>query len=120
MKKIHVFLRNHKATLLVSALSFLAVCCSTKYLIPTEVDVPIAQSHWPGTTLNELSRGYDIYADKCTDCHGLKKPQKYSVDDWNTKHMPTMGKKAKLNPEEYNLVLHYILTKREEITTPKK
>lgn len=70
--------------------------------------------------MEQLNKGYAIYTDKCTDCHGLKKPQKFSIDDWNTEYMPKMGRKAKLDSAEYVLVLHYILTKREEITTPKK
>jgi cytochrome c5 len=120
MKKILVFINHHRATLLISSLSLMAVCCSTKYLIPTQVDVPIAQSHWASTTLDDLTKGYSLYADKCTDCHGLKKPQKFTEDQWNNKYMPSMGKKAKLSPDEYALVQHYILTKREEIISPKK
>lgn len=120
MKKILPFLNRYRATILVSALSLTFVCCSKKYLIPIQADVAIAQKQWPGTTLEQLNKGYAIYADKCTDCHGKKKPQKFSVDDWNNNYMPKMGRKAKLDSAEYMLVLHYILTKREELTAPKK
>ena len=120
MKKICSFLERSKALLLVSALSFTFVCCSKKYLIPIQADVSVAQSHWPGTTFAKLTKGYDIYTDKCSDCHRLRNPKKYSVADWNNKYMPTMGRKAKLTPDEYYLVLHYILAKREELTAPKK
>lgn len=111
---------RYKTLLFVCSISFIAFCCSKKYLIPTQVDVPIAQSHWAGTTLDDLTKGYNIYADKCTDCHGLKKPQKFSEEEWNTKLMPAMGKKAKLHSDEYQLVFRYILTKREEIKAQKK
>jgi cytochrome c5 len=119
MKKLS-FPTRYKTILAVCSISFFTFCCSTKYLIPSQVDVPIAQSHWASTTLDDLTKGYNIYADKCTDCHGLKKPQKFTEDEWNTNLMPSMGKKAKLNPDEYQLVLRYILAKREEIKGTKK
>jgi len=101
-------------------MSFVLICCKgTQYLIPTDTDVAIAQTHYPGTTIVQLNRGYDVFSDKCTDCHGLKKPQKYTEDEWMT-IMHKMGRKAKLDSNEYNLVLNYILIKRETILTPKK
>jgi|SRR5581483_11147669 len=114
-------LSNHKAALFISAVSLIVFACgSTKNLIPTQADVPIAQAHWAGTTMDELTKGYNIYAEKCTECHGMKKPQNFTEDEWTINYMPSMGKKAKLQPDEYQLVLHYILTKREEIRNIKK
>jgi len=101
-------------------MSVLLICCKgTQYLIPTDNDVTAANSHWSGTTLTELKQGYDIFSDKCTDCHGIKKPQKWSEADW-IKTMQTMGRKAKLDSNEYSLVLHYILAKRETVLAGKK
>jgi hypothetical protein len=41
-------------------------------------------------------------------------PQDFEEDDWNA-IMHKMGRKAKLDSNQYNQVLHYILTKREEV-----
>jgi hypothetical protein len=144
MKSTSFILKYYKTFFLLSSISIVAVCCnSTKpvaaakstpaaqpaptnfaatpwgapvstSLEPVESDVAIAQAHWPGTTLNDLTRGYAIFDDKCTDCHSLEKPQNFSVDEWNVL-MRKMGRKAKLDSNEYKLVFHYILTKREAI-----
>ena len=101
-------------------MSVLLICCKgTQYLVPTDNDFAIAKNHWPSATLSQLKEGYEIFSDKCTDCHGIKKPQKWSEADW-IKTMQTMGRKAKLDSNEYNLVLRYILAKRETVLAGKK
>ena len=83
-------------------------------LAPIKSDVAIARAHWQGVTLDNLNEGYSIYDDKCTDCHRNKRPQDFTEYEWNV-IMHKMGRKAKLDSNQYNLVLHYILTKREAI-----
>ena len=110
--KIPVF-RKYRIFFFIFLLFIVIICCkSTQTLIPTQKDVTVAQAHWQGITMDQLSQGYNIFMDKCTDCHGVKKPEKYSNDDWY-KIMKTMGRKAKLDSTKYYLVLHYILAKRE-------
>ena len=109
---------------------FLLICCkgsknldnnSTKSsdLVPNNEDVAVAQSKWPGTTLMNLTTGYDIFSDKCTRCHETKMPQDFSVDDWNS-ILPGMGRRARLDSNQYKLVYQYILTKRETVLGGKK
>ncbi len=149
MKNTSFILKYYKTFFLLSSISIVAVCCnSTKPVVsvkpaaatqpaptnfaatswgaptvtslePAESDVAIAKAHWPGVTLNELTQGYAIFDDKCTDCHSMEKPQDHSVYEWNV-IMHKMGRKAKLDSNEYYLVLHYVLTKREAILGPGK
>jgi hypothetical protein len=138
MKIVSFFLKNYRTVFLLGAIAIIAVCCkstqpasSTKTattqnvsppkspLVPIESDVAIANAHWQGTTLDNLTQGYSIYDDKCTDCHGVKKPQDFTEDEWNS-IMPKMGRKAKLDTNQYKLVFRYILTKREALLGPGK
>jgi cytochrome c5 len=101
-------------------MSIVLMCCKgSQYLIPTDADVSAAQSHWQGENMAQLKQGYTIFNDKCTDCHSIKKPESFTVDAWN-KILPSMGMKAQLDSNQYNLVLHYILTKRETVLAGKK
>jgi hypothetical protein len=121
MKNLFPSLHRYKTIVAFAVLSLTIICChSTSYLIPSQADVPIAQTHWQTASLDELNKGYSIYADKCTNCHDMKNPKDFSADDWTNHYMPSMGKKAKLNDIEYQLVLHYVLTKREELINAKK
>jgi len=88
-------------------------------LVPDNADVTAAQAHWTGTTLANLTQGYNIYNDKCLDCHDVKKPQDFSIEDWNNT-LPKMGRKSHLDSTQYKLVYRYILAKRETILAAKK
>jgi hypothetical protein len=131
MKNRPFFLKHYKLIFVLGSTAVAVVCCKTTQpvpapkpaattpvtispLAPVKSDVSIAKAYWPGTTLDDLNQGYSIFDDKCTDCHRTKKPQDFSVFAWNT-IMHKMGRKAKLDSNQYNLVLHYILTKREAI-----
>ena len=138
MKTLRFLLKNYKTLFLLGAIAIVIVCCKSNQpatsannvttqkatppkspLEPIESDVAIASAHWPGTTLDNLNQGYSIYDDKCTDCHRTKKPDSFTVDEWNS-IMPKMGRKAKLDTTQYKLVFRYILTKREALLGPGK
>jgi len=123
MKKLSSCIYRFKAEILLSVISFIVICCgSTKSatLTPAQPDLAIAQAHWPGTTMEQLTQGYTLFSTKCTQCHGMKNPKDYSADDWTDNYMPDMGKRARLNQGDYDLILHYILTKREVLASIKK
>jgi len=116
MKKFSYFIHRFKAHIVLSIICFIVVCCSgtkSASLTPAQPDLAIAQAHWPGTTMDQLNQGYTLFSTKCTQCHGMKNPKDYSADDWTDNYMPDMGKRAHLGQGDYDLVLHYILTKRE-------
>jgi hypothetical protein len=127
MKKSFFFFKHYKIICLFAAIAIVVTCCNTTKPVssaansatilpsaPVKSDVAIARAYWPRITLNNLKQGYIIFGDKCTQCHAAKQPQGFSVFAWNG-IMHKMGRKAKLDSNQYNLVLHYILTKRESI-----
>jgi len=124
--------KSKKLIAMLVLISIILVCCkstapankdtkstSSSSLVPDNTDVTIAQTHWTGTTLSDLTQGYSIFSDKCVQCHETKMPQDFSVSDWND-ILPGMGRKARLDSNQYKLVYHYILAKREDILASKK
>jgi len=122
MKGIPHYLLAYKNQFLILSISLFLICCgSTLPLQPSTNDLTVAQSKWQGTTMDQLTAGYTIYTTKCQDedCHGLKKPQKFTVDEWND-ILPKMKRKAKLDSLQYVEVYRYILARREVIKSGKK
>ena len=84
------------------------VACS-KVLMPTQADADRATTKFPGTTLAELNEGKTLYTDNCGKCHGLKKPTSLNEEGWR-KIVPPMAKKAKINAEQEDKILKYVVT----------
>ena len=88
-------------------------------LVPDAQDEEFAKGRWSGTDLTQLNSGYKIYNEKCQSCHSLHKPTEYDEAGW-TKIIPWMGKKAFVNEADQQLILHYLLSKREVMKKTKK
>jgi len=122
MNRLTALLKKYKATLIICSVVFIiAQCSSTKSttkkvdpFLPQETDVPIAQAHWNGTTIDQLKQGYSIYSTKCVECHDMKNIQDFTLTDWPS-IIEGMSRKAKLSPDQQNLVSHYILARREAL-----
>lgn len=134
MKKLLVFIKRYKATLIISCIAIIVSQCGGNKSAtsssnttsnaskkvdpyqPQETDVAIAQNHWPGTTLTQLQQGYGIYSTSCnnSDCHDMKRIKDFSLDEWPDL-IQKMGRKAKLDSTNYKLVYHYIMTRREAL-----
>ena len=101
-------------------LFFVAVlsACSVKLLTPTQPDADRGAKIFPGLTLDELAQGKKLNEEKCTTCHGLKKPGAFSEEDWK-KIIPNMARRAEkankpeIDSKSQDLILKYILTMRE-------
>jgi len=65
---------------------------------------------------NDGSAGRKIYVAKCAKCHKFYDPAKYSDEDW-AKWMGKMSKKAKLKPEQEQMLSRYI---DDTLRTPHK
>lgn len=52
-----------------------------------------------------------LYEVKCAKCHKFYNPADYSQQDWDM-WMRKMSKKAKLNPDQKDLLSHYLATFR--------
>jgi|SRR6185312_9370339 len=123
-------LKYRRTAVVFTLFSIVLACCKsltpaaksatpTPSLTPDNGDLTVAQKQWPGTTSDILIEGYNLYEDKCTDCHDAKLPQDFSVEDWNA-ILPKMGRKAHLDSLQYKSVYRYILAKRETILSVRK
>jgi hypothetical protein len=59
--------------------------------------------------LDPVVGGRKLYVAKCAKCHKLYDPAKYSDEEW-AMWMRKMSKKARLNPEQEQLISRYIAT----------
>jgi hypothetical protein len=62
-------------------------------------------------TDKETKTARKLYLSKCAKCHKFYPPSDYSDADWH-QWMQKMGKKAKLKPEQYDLLSRYLETFR--------
>ena len=99
-----------KYTLLI-LVSIALYCCTPKLIPPIEQDVERGKLVWDECNFALLQKVHKMYINKCGSCHALKLPQSQSEESWR-KIIPPMAKKAKLNSEEQDLILHYVLTMR--------
>ena len=122
MSRFIALIKKYKTTLIIGSVAIMvAQCAGTKSttkkvdsFLPQETDVPIAQAHWNGTTIDQLKQGYSIYSTKCVECHDMKNIQDFTLTDWPG-IIEGMSRKAKLSPEQRDLVSHYILARREAL-----
>ena len=59
------------------------------------------------SSTDPIAAGQKLYVNKCAKCHKFYDPAKYSDADWNL-WMGKMSRKAKLKPEQEQLISHYI------------
>ena len=69
----------------------------------------------PVLSEQELKDGRKLYVAKCARCHKFYDPAKYSETDWQ-KWMEKMSKKAKLKPDQKELLSRYLDTFRNGST----
>jgi cytochrome c5 len=58
-------------------------------------------------TLPPQQRGKVLYDTSCNKCHALYMPSSYGVDEWPF-YVRKYGRKARLSPEERDLVMVYL------------
>jgi len=87
----------------------LVACAAYKPLTPTQSDADRAAMTNPAITLANLNEGKTIFEDKCHKCHSLKKPFNKSEEEIKDA-LPVMAKRAKLDSNQEDLVLQYLLT----------
>lgn len=90
----------------VAALA-LAACATLPHA--TVQDVQLAQDRWPGTTVEQLEAGRQVYAQRCSGCHNLHLPSEKSPEEW-PKLLADMEKDAHVKPEEHSLIERYLTT----------
>jgi cytochrome c5 len=72
----------------------------------------VAQKRWPSITQHDLDSGQVIFTTKCTKCHPAKGIPDRTEAQWQTS-IDHMAPKAKLTPEQKEILTHYIFAARE-------
>lgn len=91
--------------MVASAVGGCAASAATVPVVPG--DEKWASERWPGTTMNDLARGHDVFVARCSSCHGLPRPDAKSPDEWNGV-LDEMAARAKLSSEDRQLVNRYL------------
>jgi hypothetical protein len=94
-------LSNHIQIIILALLGFAGGCA-----------VPAMAKDSPS---NDSAAGQKLYVAKCAKCHKFYDPAKYSDADWQM-WMAKMSKKAKLKPEQEQVLSRYIA---ENLRSPK-
>ena len=86
----------------------ITISCSQ---MPVETAAPVLSPE-PGSKVSQedLAAGRAIYVskEKCAHCHNPKPVNSYTAKDWKKAILPVMADKAKLKPEEYELLAAYV------------
>lgn len=109
----------HRIVLRVAlvAIGFVGAGCYPKVAPPPgalSVDsVASASRRWPGVTDRSLSHGRDLFVANCNACHGY--PDVTAISEERLPGiLEKMAKKAHLNPDDRDAVLHFVLASRSE------
>ncbi len=100
-----------KKIIILLLLAIFTQCSSYKLLDPSQIDAERGNEKFKfeGNTLADLKEGRQLYAQKCSKCHNIKRPFTKS-EATIIKVMPIMAKRAKLDNRVQGLILKYLLT----------
>src|SRR5438045_226869 len=92
--------------LIVATLLCAAAGCQTK--VPASRTPPTPDpARLTGFSQEEISSAANLYTLKCGRCHQFYNPAQYNDVDWES-WMRKMSKKARLKPEEQELLSRYL------------
>ena len=101
----------------VVAVGFMGSGCYPKVAPPPGAlsagSVAAASERWPGVTAGSLARGHDLFVAHCNACHGYPDLTDVSDERWPG-IIEKMAKKAGLDAEGRDAVLHFVLASREQ------
>ena len=98
-----------KKLVAVAFLVFLGGCTAIEVLAPPVDNLFVAEAKLSPEETISLQKGRKIYLNMCQRCHSPRQVDKISAKAWK-KHIPKMYKKAKLFPEEQELLEAYLKT----------
>lgn len=98
------------------ALAVLTLACAGALPPVTPALVERAVGRWPDSSEASLKRGRRLFVDRCSGCHSLVLPREHSGEEWPD-YLDAMSERARLTPQERELVLRYLLGQRG-MTTP--
>jgi cytochrome c5 len=92
---------------LLAGIVALAACAAPHAPPVTPQQAQVAQAQWPGITVAELDRGRSLYLGRCSACHDLVPPERYSAREWPTE-VAKMKQRAHLSDADERLVASYL------------
>ena len=96
-------------TVICTAAIVTVACTATKPVVPGDAQLNAIKSKYPGVTMDKLKEGYGIFTGPCTKCHKPKNLYKRSEEELPG-IIDRMAKKAKINDEQKDAVLKYVLS----------
>ena len=101
-------LKGNQKLILIIALVIIG--CGPSVFKPVLSDVESGRHTYADLSLEQLNKGYVLYADKCGSCHLLFKPKNISNERWE-EMLPKMKIEAKLTDLEFDLIKRYLKAK---------
>ncbi len=117
MRITHVnerLVRRYGPRVVGAGLALALGACATGVVRPDARDAHWAAERWPGTTVEDLSRGRELFVLRCAGCHNLPAPAAKTPDEWASV-VDEMGPGAKLGPSDRELVLRYLSAASERL-----
>jgi cytochrome c5 len=101
--------RGRFALGLAAALAGLAACAGQQLPEPNSADLALARAEDPSVALEDLQRGRETYARRCSNCHALRAPSDHSPSDWGAEVTRMQREHAvRLTPDEERDILRYL------------
>jgi len=94
---------------IAAACGFALFGCAAAAVLPapTPVDAERISARFPKATLAELENGRSLYSKRCSSCHELFEPSRFSGERWK-KELSHMRDRAGLRGSEEQLILQYL------------
>ena len=96
---------------LLLTMAFFGSCAGTVPL-SGRAHVQWAEKKWNGTSLGDLAKGRQLYITRCSGCHSLSAPDRYSEREWKD-ILTRMAPKAKVGHEDEELIMKYLVTQSQ-------
>jgi mono/diheme cytochrome c family protein len=99
-----------KATIIILIIAVIVFACHRKTVASSDNIVISNKTNNETKAVNPevASAGQKVYANRCGRCHGLKKTENYTVQQWDN-ILKSMIPKAKLNDDEAKQVAAYVM-----------
>ena len=99
-----------KATIIILVIAVIVFACHRKTVASSDNIVISNKTNNETKAVNPevASAGQKVYANRCGRCHGLKKTENYTVQQWDN-ILKSMIPKAKLNDDEAKQVAAYVM-----------
>lgn len=96
-----------RAALALSGSALLVFGCGASLPAPNALDAQRVADRYPHATVAELEQGRALYSKRCSTCHELFEPARYTGSRWQHE-LAQMRERAGLKDGEERLILQYL------------